>query len=188
VSTGEHGKSAENSAVLSGVFSAVSTGEQSGEHSNPSIAQNQQDLQAPKKSIEVKKEKKEGLDAVRRPFDAERPHSQEPFCSPSEKKKKLTARLAEAARRNGNQFKGDLDADECAAFNAIRYQPKDLKSLTCGFVFTAWNVYDDHKDDGLLPGILCSKVIDRCMSEQEACKTLGSDPSEFFWFKITVTD
>ncbi len=39
----------------------------------------------------------------------------------------------------------------------------------------------DRKGDGLLPGILCSKIIDRCMSEQESYKTLGMDPSGYYY-------
>ena len=49
VFTGEHTKPLENSAVLSGVFSAASTGERSGERSNTPISQSERDLQAPKK-------------------------------------------------------------------------------------------------------------------------------------------
>lgn len=186
-STGEHTRPFENSAVLSGVLSAVSTSEQSSEHSNSSISQMERGLQAPKNAVEVKKEKKEGADAVRRPVDAELRSSISPSKSASRfrKNQNLTARLAKAIRVNGNQIRGDLDRDERAvlqaAINATDYDATDEKVLTDGFMFTLMEVYEKHKNDGTSPGNLCSKVIDRCLSQQEACKTIGSDSSDYYW-------
>jgi hypothetical protein len=134
------------------------------------------------------------LDAVRRPVDAEHHIAAEPFSPPSEgktkakpleRKAKLRARLANAIRVNGNQFEGGLDRDDRAvlqaAINAMRYDAKDFETLTDGFTFTLMEISEKHKHDEISPGNLCSKVIDRCLSEQKACKTLGSDPSEYYW-------
>lgn len=164
--------SAPDSAAVSGAVKSV--------HSNPSILQNQRDLQAPKK-LRSKEEKKERLDAVRRPFDAEQRLAARKAFSPSEKRKKLEKRLEAKALKGGNIFEGAFDADEIAAFGATQYRIRDQKCLTGGFVYVVWEVYDDWKDEGLPPGILCSKIIDRCKAEQESCKKLGSDPSEYFW-------
>jgi hypothetical protein len=156
-------------------------------HTSPSIELSAKDLQASKKyrSKEVKKEGR--LDAVRRPFDAELPVAPPPFRGASRLKKKqnLTARLAKAIQVNGNQFKGDLDRDERAvlqaAVNATRYQRKDSTVITDGFACTLIEVYEKHKNGETSPGNLCSKVIDRCLSQQEACKKTGADPSEYYW-------
>lgn len=149
--------------------------------SSTSISQNQQDLQAPKNAVEVKKEKNGESDAVRRPFDAELRTAGRKSFSPSEKRKRLEKRLEEKARKGGNIFDGDLDAYEIAAFAATQYKIRDRKCLTDGFVYVVWDVYSDHEDDDLSAGNLCSKVIDRCMAEQESCKESGEDPSEYFW-------
>jgi hypothetical protein len=152
-------------------------------HSSPSIELSAKDLQASKKyrSKEVKKEGR--LDAVRRPFDAEL-HLAASF-SPSEKKAKLTSRLAKAIRANLNRFEGGLDRAERAvlqaAVNAMRYTAKDPTVITDGFTSVLMEVYKKHKDGETSPGNLCSKVIDRCSSEQEACKKIGADPSDYYW-------
>jgi DNA-binding Lrp family transcriptional regulator len=154
-------------------------------HTPTSIPQSHQDLQAPKNAVEIKKERR--LDAVRRPVDAELPVMPPPFRGASRLKKKqnLTARRAKAIHVNGNQFKGGLDRDERAvlqaAINATRYGAKDSTVITEGFTSVLMEVYEKHKNDGTSPGNLCSKVIDRCLSEQEACKTLGADPSDYYW-------
>jgi hypothetical protein len=126
------------------------------------------------------------LDAVRRPVDAEHHLAGRKSFSPSERKAKLRARLAKAILVNGSQFEGRfLDADERAvlqaAVNAARYKAKDATVITDGFSFTLMELYEKHKNDGISPGNFCSKVIDRCLSQQEACKTMGSDPSEYYW-------
>ena len=54
VSTGERTKTADSSAVLTGAPSAELIGEPSTERSNPTISQDQNDLQVPKKIEEVK--------------------------------------------------------------------------------------------------------------------------------------
>ena len=194
VLTGEHSKPVESSAVLSGVLNAVFTSEQSSEHSNRSISQSESDLQAPKNAVEVKKERRGRLDAVRRPFDAElrlaSPPPLEGKSKPkskpkSERKAKLRARLAGAIQVNGNRFGGGLDRDEHAvlqaAVNATCYTAKDSTVITDGFTHTLMEIFEKHKNDGISPGNLSSKVIDRCFSQQEACKTMGSDPSEYYW-------
>lgn len=134
------------------------------------------------------------LDAVRRPVDAEHRIATKPFsppsegkakAKPSERRAKLSARLAEAIRANGNQFEGGLDRDDRAvlqaAVNRTRYEAKDFEILTDGFIVTLMEIFEKHKNDGTSPGNICSKVIDRCLSQQESCKTLGSDPSEYYW-------
>lgn len=121
------------------------------------------------------------LDAVRRRFDAEHRISAKGFFSPSEKKKKLTSRLTKAVQANRNTFDDQFDDDHREAFKYIKYNPLNPQALPCGFVDVVWDVYEDRKSEAIPPGILCSKIIDRCMSEQKACKKLGSDPSEYFW-------
>jgi hypothetical protein len=125
------------------------------------------------------------VDAVRRPVDAEHHLASRKSFSPSEKKAKLTTRLAKAIRLNGSQFSGGLETEERAvlqaAVNAMRYTAKDSTVITDGFACMLTEVYEKHKNDGTSTGNLCSKVIDRCLSEQKACKTLSSDPSEYYW-------
>jgi Helix-turn-helix domain len=98
------------------------------------------------------------------------------------RKKKLGARIADKLLETGNTLDRDLDDEEREAFAYLRYKPKDEpRNLPNGFVWTLFDVYDDHKDDLPLPGNLCSKIIDRCMSEQKGYKTLGMDPSEYYY-------
>jgi hypothetical protein len=181
-STSEPSRNSEISAELSARLTAQSTTEPSSEPSNPSNLQSRHDLQVPKNAVEVKKEKKGKADAVRRPFDAELRASPKSFFSPSEKRKKLEARLAGKLLETGNTLDRDLNDEEREAFAYLRYKPKDEpRNLPNGFVWTLFDVYDDHKDDLPLPGNLCSKIIDHCMAKQESCKTIGSDPSEYYY-------
>lgn len=180
--TGEPSRDFDTSAELSARLNARSTSEPSTEPTNPSNSQSQRDLQVPKNAVEIKKEKKGKADAVRRPFDAEPLASSKGFFSPSEKRKKLSARLEHLIARDGNSIDDDLDDDDREAFARTGYQVSESQRLTYGFV---WAVWDTHKkterDSSLSPGNLCSKIIDCCMAKQESCKTLGSDPSEYFW-------
>lgn len=168
------------SAVDTAVDSAVDSAVVKSVHSNPAKPQDQQGLQAPKKYRSIE-EKKDGLDAVRRPKDAELHSADKKVFSPSERKKRLAVRLREAVRRNGNEFCGELNKVERAAFEYIKYSPCALHSLSDGFVFSVWLLYKDHKDKLPLPGILCSKIIDKCLSEQESNKKQGIEPSDYFW-------
>ena len=196
VSTGEHTKSENDSALLSGVLSGVSTGEQSTEHTNSSILQSAQGLQVPKKVVEVKKEKKEKkgeADAVRRPFDAKQRTLHNSFFSPSEKKKKLTARLVAKIQKQDDSFgawvevccaKGwehPFGSAEREAFKALHYEP-DLESplLSFDFVSSVVCVYDEHREKDLSPGILCSKVIDFCEQERKRSRTLDCDGGYYY--------
>lgn len=179
VSTGEH---SNDSAVSIGVLSAVSTGEHSSEQSTPSNPQSQRDLQASKNAVEVKKEKNERLDAVRRQVDAERLAVDRTVFSSFKRKKKLRERIVDKLIESGETLDRDLDDEERKAFAYVGYKPYDEpRNLPSGFVFTVWDVYTDYDDDLPLPGNVCSKIIDRCMSEQGRCKTLGADPSEYFY-------
>jgi hypothetical protein len=174
VFTGEHTKPAENSAVLSGVLSAVSTSERSSEHSNHSILQSQQDLQTPKNAVEIKKEKME-QDAVRRA-------SIVPLCkgaSRFQKNQNLTARLItkiqdegsfsdyieECEKRGREHPFGD---EEREAFAATKYEP-DLNSplLSFDFVMAVVDVYDKKRGKDISAGNLCSAIVDYCNEEIE---------------------
>jgi hypothetical protein len=179
VLTSEHPK---NSAVSTGALRAVFTSEQSTEQSRPYNLQSQRDLQAPKNAVEGIEGKNGKANAVRRPIDAELRIASSKSFSPSERIKKLKTHLEEAISRNGSAFHGEFDDDEREAFAYIRYQVPDTQKLTGGFVYSVWEVYEKYKATKLpLPGILCCKIIDHCMQEQESCKTLGSDPSDYFW-------
>jgi len=71
---------------------------------------------------------------------------------------------------------------EREAFEALRYKPNlEDPLLTGGFVEAAVEIYEKHGGKGLSPGILCSKVIDYCRTEQECAKTLGDSGSEYYW-------
>ena len=119
--------------------------------------------------------------------DAELRRSASPSRGASRLKEKqnLVARLANAIQMNGNRFEGGLDRDERAvlqaAVNATRYQAKDSTVITDGFTCTLMEVFEKHKNDGISAGNLCSKIIDRCLSQQEACKKLDADPSDYYW-------
>jgi hypothetical protein len=200
--------SGELTAQLSARLTAELTGEPSTEPSRPANLQSHEDLQAPKNAVEVKdlkKGKKEHHDAVRRPVDAELrvahqpeihgrgepPSKPSPQAEASElhrrgfsslkRKKKLEARIAAKLMEGGNAFFGDLDDEERAAFEFIGYKTEYPQNLPAGFVYAAWEVYEEHKDEGLSLGILCTKIIDHCMSEQKSYKTLGMDPSEYYY-------
>lgn len=162
------------------VDTAVDKFDHSTDHSKPTSPQNQQDLEAPKNAKKLRN-KEERLDAVRRPIDAERREPSGKSFSPLAKKRKLSRRLGLAVRNGHNEFDGDLDAEELVAFKATRYEVRDPAPLSCGFVWTVVDVFRDYQGESLPPGILCSKIIDRCVSEQSACKKLGTDPSEYFW-------
>ena len=172
---------------------------QSAVHTNAPNSENRKELQAPKNAVEIKKEKNGKSDAVRRPIDAERPfasHSaleggRSPLPEPTPlrtksissltKRAKLSARLADRIRKNGNNYIDELDSDERAAFSAVRYEPGDVGSLAGGFISVVYEVYEEHENGDISPGNLCSKIIDRCLSEQRAAKMLGGDPSDYFW-------
>lgn len=143
-------------------------------------------------------------DAVRRPVDAElrsasqqcenygrgfappkpTPPDRKGF-SPSDRKAKLEKRLADKLMKSGNTLERDFDDDEREAFAYLDYEPKDEpRNLPDGFVYVAWDEYDNRKDKLPPPGVLCCKIIDRCMSEQQKIRTLNckySDPSEYFY-------
>jgi hypothetical protein len=150
-------------------------------------------LQAPKKVVEVKKEKKGKADAVRRPFDAEQRALHKSFFSPSEKKKKLTARLAAKIQKQDDSYAEWVEAcrakgrehpfgpAEREAFKALHYEP-DLESplLSFDFVSSVVCVYDEHREKDLSPGILCSKVIDFCEQERKRDKTLDCDGGYYY--------
>jgi hypothetical protein len=149
-------------------------------HSKPASQQHQHDLQAPKKVKEVKELKNGTADAVRRPFDAKLPLSEQRGFSPSEKKKKLTARLAKAISANQDSYRTFIEYEisrgrehpfgdeERQAFSATGYKP-DLNSplLSFDFVMTVLDVYEQTRRKVILPGNLCSRIIDRCQSEKE---------------------
>jgi len=75
----------------------------------------------------------------------------------------------------------ELDDDEREAFAYIQYKPENPTNLPAGFVFAVSDVYDRRRNEALSPGFLCSKIIDRCMSEQASYRTLGMDPSEYYY-------
>ncbi len=150
-------------------------------HSKPASQQRQHDLQAPKKVKEVKELKNGTADAVRRPVDAEHRIASSKSFSPSEKRKNLEKRLTDAVRKNRSANDDELFDDEREAFAYLGYEPRDSRGLPYGFVFWASELYEKHKPEALPPGILCSKIIDRLMAEQESCKTLGSDPTGYYW-------
>lgn len=169
------------SAPVSAPVTGPVNGAVKSDRSNPASPQNQQDLQAPKKlrSKEIKKEASRY--AVRRPFDAEQRVASLKDFSLSEKRERLAERIATAIHRNGNELDRELDDHEREAFRYIEYEKYLLVYLADGFVTVVGELYEDHKDNLPLPGILCSKIIDRCMSEQKALKTLGMDPSDYYW-------
>jgi hypothetical protein len=119
-------------------------------------------------------------DAVRRPFDAERPACTKKIFSPSEKRKKLIAHLAakikgeddlfldyieRCKKRGGSHPFGD---EEREAFAATAYTP-DLNSPLLGFdfVMAVVDVYDKKRGKGISAGNLCSAIIDYCEVEKE---------------------
>ena len=183
----------EDEGVDQGVDRGADTSVRWSVHTSASIPQCPQGLQAPKNAVEIKRERRGRLDAVRRPFDAELrlasppPLEGKPKSKPrlSERKAKLRARLAGAIHVNGSRFRSRLDRDEHAvlqaAVNATCYTARDSTVVTDGFVYTLMEIFEKHKNDGISPGNLSSKVIDRCLSQQESCKTMGSDPSEYYW-------
>lgn len=198
--TGEPSMTAQNSAGFTAGLSGGLTGEPSSEPSTPSNPQSQRDLQAPKNAIEVKKEKNERLEAVRRPNDAELRSSREHKvhgrgCTPSkpsplptgkdfslsEKRILLGERIAASLTENRTRFDREFEECELEAFDYIRYEKYQPTYLADGFVTVVAEVYLDHKDNLPLPGILCSKIIDRCKSEIESCKKLGMDRSDYYW-------
>jgi hypothetical protein len=194
VSTSEHTKLAENpavsNAVSSAVSSAVSKSEYCTEHSRPSNSQSQQDLQAPKNLRSKEHKNLISQDAVRRRFNAELPSAMKGFSSESQSQKleahpgrtrsqKLNSRLESKLKATRDSYadlierehskgnKHPFGEEEKRAFAALRYQP-DLKSPLLGrdFVFSVMEIVDDHGAKGVLPGNLCSKVIDFCSTEK----------------------
>jgi hypothetical protein len=181
LSTGEHSKTSDEPAMSGGVLSALSTGEHSSEQSRPPISRKAQELQTPKNAVEGIEEKNGKADAVRRPEDAEHRIAIRKSFSPSERRKNIEERLAVEVRKNGNTFDDELDDEGWRVFKYVGYEPPDPRSLPSGFVCAAWDVYDTHKGKLPSPGNLCSKIIDRCVSEQKSWRTLNGDPSEFYW-------
>jgi hypothetical protein len=158
-------------------------------HTSASSELSTQDLQAPKK-LRSKEYKKGTADAVRRPVDAEHHFISRKGFPPLKKRENLTARLAEKIRKNCNGLDRKLDENEQKAFLYIRYTHAkgekrylncERRHLSGGFVCVVGDIYETHKAHLPLPGNFCSKVIDRCVSEQEACRSMGMDPSEYFW-------
>jgi len=132
-------------------------------------------------------------DAVRRPVNAELHHPTNRF-SPLEKGEKFHARMiakVASAHDSYRHFirhclesghKHPFGDREHESFQALGYKPNlEDPLLTCGFVEAAVETYEKHKGKGLSRGILCSKVIDYCMTEQQRAKTLGDNGSEYFW-------
>jgi hypothetical protein len=181
VSTDEHTKPANNSAVSSGALNAVSTGERSSEHSKPGNAQSNQELEASKKAKKVKEVKNAGnRDAVRRPFDAGLRTVSERF-SPKKRRENLESRITEKGFKNETFFNEDLDEDQRAAFAATGYTPRDPQTLSDGFVNAVEVIWGKYKGTDISPGILCTKIIDCCMREQESNKKLGVPESDYYW-------
>lgn len=107
--------------------------------------------------------------------------------------------MAQKIREDGNSFaewarrcrdRGDdpIDDDTREAFRILRYEP-DWSSplLTTGFIEAVEVVCDEHHGEGLPPGILCSKVIDYCLTQQKVEKTLSENngsvmgASGYYW-------
>ena len=167
--------------VDSGVDRALDKGVHSSVHSDQRNSQSQNGLQAPKKSIEVIEERRKEHDAVRRRFDAEQRLSSKRVFSPSEKKQKLAERLAakirehresyleliEYCRMNGSE--SPFGKEEREAFAMLQYDV-DLTNplLTCGFVDAVVDVCEAQREADVLPGNLCSKVIDLCESRRSS--------------------
>lgn len=178
--TGEPSRDSDTSAELSARLNARFTGEPSTEPSNPSNSQSQRDLQAPKNAVEVKNKKNERHNAVRRPFDAELRASSKGFFSPSEKRKKLLANVAAKISEHDDSFGSFIEVckkkgydhpfgpGERKAFEALRYKP-DFQSplLSFDFVMGAVEVCEANEGKGVLPGNLCSKLIDYCETERK---------------------
>ena len=132
------------------------------------------------------------MDAVRR-TDAER-HAPSSRFSPSARREKLHARMVAKVTSAGDSYRDHIrhhrargsehpfGNKEREAFEALRYKPNlEDPLLTGGFVEAAVEIYEKHGGKGLSPGILCSKVIDYCRTEQECAKTLGDSGSEYYW-------
>ena len=167
----------KNSAVDTGVDTRV----HGSVHSSHLSSLSPKELDAPKKSKEIKKgEDDAGEDhAVRRRFDAELHSPTKSVFSPSEKEQKLSSRLAASIEREGEAFRDVVE--HCArrgaahpfgqaerrAFARLHYQP-DLQSplLSMGFVDVVVDVVSDPRGENLTPGILCCVVIDRCRERE----------------------
>ena len=176
VDTGVH---SDDVGVDSGVDRAVDKGVHSSVHSNQLNSQSQNGLQAPKKSIEVIEERRVEHDAVRRRFDAEQRLSSKRVFSPSEKRQKLAERLTAKIRVSGESYlrlieccrmkglESPFGRDEREAFAMLQYDV-DLTNplLTCGFVDAVVDVCEAQREADVLPGNLCSKVIDLCESRR----------------------
>jgi hypothetical protein len=186
-----------------GVDSAVDSGvdkfDRSAVHSNVPMSLEREGLQALKNAVEVKKEKKGTADAVRRRFDAELPiaNSDSSTAKPnpsSKRSEKLRARLAEkigladdryasyiawCLKRGESHPFGD---DEQDAFRALGYKP-DLSSdhLSSCFVMSVLHIYEEHRDKGVTPGNMCSKVLDYCQSNRKKDITLGGSGDGYYW-------
>jgi hypothetical protein len=181
-------------AVDSGVDISVDKSVQSAVHSNYSNLKISQGFQAPKKSIELEKERE---DAVRRRFHAELPlsiPSSEPEAKPSSSQRaKLEARLAGKIESDDDRFSSYVElckkkgwthpfgVEERAAFKAVQYEP-DLYSplLSLTFVMVVVEEFEKCKGKEVTPGNLCSKVIDHCMTMMKRssvnCETHG-----YYW-------
>jgi hypothetical protein len=175
-----------NCALDRALDSAVDSAADKPVHSKPATPQNPQDLQAPKKLKElkevkaVKEQKKETANAVRRQVDAELRASSKGSFSPSEKRKKLLTNVAAKIREQDDSFGSYIEIckkkgydhpfgpDERKAFEALRYKP-DLQSplLSFDFVMAAVEVCEANEGKGVLPGNLCSKLIDYCDTERK---------------------
>jgi hypothetical protein len=184
-------------AVDSGVDIGVDKSVQSAVHSNPVNQQIPEDLQAPKKSIEVKNEKNGTSDAVRRRFDSELPlsiPSSEPEVKPSSSQRaKLEARLAGKIESDDDRFSSYVElckkkgwaypfgVEERAAFKAAQYEP-DLSSplLSLTFVMVVVEEFEKCKGKNVTPGNLCSKVIDHCMTMMKR-SSVNSETHGYYW-------
>jgi hypothetical protein len=163
-------------------------------HSKPAESQNALDLQAPKKSKNLRSTEE---NAVRRPLNAELRHSRDGF-SPSAKRENLEGRLAAkiaAARdsysdyiqfcqRKGREHPfGKLERE---TFTALEYE-LDVSSplVSRTFVFTAAEVYQENRGRGLSLGVLCCKVIDmldRYRREDKECAAQSGRPSDGYFY------
>lgn len=177
VSTGEHTKPADNSAVSS----AALNGGHSTERSKPGNVQSDQNLYPPKKVKEVKKEKNCYANAVRRPIDAERIASKS--FSPKKRRKNLESRLMEKGLKNKSLLDDDFDDEERTAFAATGYTPRDPRKLPNGFVNAVELIWGKYKGTEISQGNLCSKIIDYCQAQQESCVKLGTPAarSDYYW-------
>ncbi len=152
---------------------------------------------------------KEGnqVDAVRRRGDAELHPSDDDLASKAKPKPsfeakskatqrrvKLQSRIAALIKRNDETYADWIDREvskgrpnpygreEQEAFAALGYQPNLPRSdLSSDFVNAVCIVHEEHRDAGISPGNLCSKVIDRLQKDRNSDRKQGGDGCGYFW-------